>query len=536
MTNPRICVVDTETDPFKHKRDPKPFCVGFYDGDAFVSFWGQNCIADFVSYISDIEEPMIIYAHNGGRFDFLFMLQYISQDIFVIGSRIVKGYIGRHEIRDSYAIFPEPLKAYEKDDFEYEKMEEDVREDYKHEILKYLKNDCIFLYDIVIGFRNEFGDKLTIGSASMTEFRKFYPFPKMQEHDDIIIRNWYMGGRNQCFKSGLIKGSYTILDVNSMYPAVMKNSCHPFSSKYSVGNQITSKTMFAKIYGRNCGTIGALPFRTKQGIDFTVECGEFFATIHELNMAVDLGLFKIDKVILTLDFQEVKTFDTFIDHFIDKKIKAEKQGNKLLRSFYKRVPNSTYGKCGQNPLDFMEHALTTDMLLDPSEGWMLSYSTGNHYFWERPSPKVMGGFYHVGIAASVTGASRAVLLNGLHQSTDPIYCDTDSIIARSHGNLEIHDTKLGAWKSEGRADFIAIAGKKLYAAFLEGKCIKQASKGARLSHTQILEAARGGVINYMRDAPSIDLTGHMEYVARDIKKTVDKNVPWEYDPDYEFVE
>lgn len=524
----RVCTVDSETDPFKYGRIPKPFVIGFFDGQIFHHFWGDDCVKQFIAFISTIDEPMIIYAHNGGRYDFIFMLEHIARDVFIIGSRLVKGWIGIHQIRDSYAILPMALKQYQKDDIDYELMEAEKREDNRKEIIDYLKGDCIYLHELVTAFHLEFGDKLTVGSASMTELRKIIPFDKLQAHDDGVIREWYFGGRNQCFKGGVFKGDFKIYDVNSMYPFVMRAKRHPIGDKYSIGHNITKKTMFVKVRGRNLGRIGAFPVKTKLGLDFNQEYGDFYVSIHELEAAQDTGLFHVEKVLMTLDFEKIGDFSEFIDHFYDMRLKAKAAKDKIHDLFYKLIMNSSYGKTGQNPEDFCEHALTLGELMPEDEGWKIIVEMHPIMFWERPNPKQFGGYYHVGIAASITGAARAELLRGLAGATNPLYCDTDSIIAESVSGIKISETELGGWKCEGQADTMAIAGKKLYAAWSNGECVKSASKGARLEPNEILTIAKGGMVKYDHDAPKFDLAGGARFISRRMKMTLDNSIEKSY--------
>lgn len=525
---PLIATVDSETDPFKYGRTPEPFVIGFYVEGVFKEFWGDDCVKQFVEYISTIDEPMMIYAHNGGRFDFMFMLQYISRDVFIIGSRLVKGYIGIHQIRDSYAILPIALKQYNKDEIDYALMERDKRERHRKEIVSYLKSDCVYLHELVVAFHEEFGDKLTVGSASMTELRKIIPFDKLKQHDDGVIRQWYFGGRNQCFRGGVIKGCYKVYDINSSYPDVMRRCRHPIGDRYSIGHHINKKTMFAKVRGRNLGRIGAFPVKTKLGLDFTQEYGDFYVSIHELEVAEETGLFHIEKVMMTLDFEQVDTFAAFIDHFYDKRLIAKASKDKIHDLFYKLIMNSSYGKTGQNPEDFCEHALTNGELMPIEEGWELIMELSPIMFWSRPNPQI-GGYYHVGIAASITGAARASLLRGLAHTDDPLYCDTDSIIGKSVSSIKIDETELGAWKCEAEADTVAIAGKKLYAAWLDGECVKSASKGARLEPKDILAIAKGGSVKYDHDAPKFNMMGQAAFISRRIKMTLDPSVEKDYD-------
>lgn len=128
----RIASCDCETDPFLYGRTPKPFAWGFYDGESYVYFWGTDSTAEFIDYIKD-EENLIIYAHNGGKFDFFYLLKWLDPDIQIINGRIAKATLfgGRVELRDSYLILPLPLSAHDKDSIDYNKMEANVRELHK---------------------------------------------------------------------------------------------------------------------------------------------------------------------------------------------------------------------------------------------------------------------------------------------------------------------------------------------------------------------------------------------------------------------
>ena len=109
-------VADFETDPFLHGRKPEPFSCGFYDGETYQEFWGADCAAQLMRYISSLKRPRRIYMHNGGKFDFFYIIGFLENPVRIINGRIVSAKFGIHEFRDSYAIIPVPLKAYDKDD------------------------------------------------------------------------------------------------------------------------------------------------------------------------------------------------------------------------------------------------------------------------------------------------------------------------------------------------------------------------------------------------------------------------------------
>jgi hypothetical protein len=224
----KLAVIDLETDPFKWGRVPKAFASAFFDGEQYINFWGADCVHLLVEYILSLEDEYYIYAHNGGKFDFFYLMEegVLDNPVKIINGRIVTAAMGKHELRDSYAILPIPLKAYEKDEIDYAKFEFDKREKHKPEILKYLRHDCEYLYTLVDKFLNRFGLNLTVGSTAIKELQKFHKFEKTKRWHDEIYRPYYFGGRVQCFEHGILEGDFKVYDVNSMYPHVMKNYKH----------------------------------------------------------------------------------------------------------------------------------------------------------------------------------------------------------------------------------------------------------------------------------------------------------------------
>lgn len=539
----RVGVFDFETDPFKHGRKPMPFCVGYYDPDGYDEFWGddpEDVILWIVNKIRSIKEPTIIYAHNGGKFDFIYMIKHFEGDLKIVNGRILVANIGVCELRDSWGIIPEPLRrAGVKLDIEYEKMERDVRDKYKTEILKYLRQDCVTLYELVEAFHAEFGDRLTIGGTAMKEIKKRHEFEQANESFDESFRPFYFGGRCQVLEPGVHHGRFIMVDINSAYSHAMASIDHPIGTTYSVGKRITKNTDFAIIQARNWG---ALPLRTKNGISFDAEDGTFHATIHEINAGLETGTLEIERVIETRSFIKKGNFADFINHFQEAKVKADLAGDKIHRDFYKRVNNSGYGKFAQNATDFKDYCLTRMDEPSPNasrseeevsrDPWKPEIRCAEYIIWSKPSK--IRTYYNVATAASITGATRSFLLRGFANSVRPMYGDTDSIICEEfHG--EIHETKLGAWKLEKlgldeyghkkafeSATSVAIAGKKMYAMFVGDEPVKMASKGVRLTGHEILELANGGEIVYQNQAPTFKISGSADFITRRLRNTAVK--------------
>jgi DNA polymerase elongation subunit (family B) len=507
-----IYTMDIETDPFKYGRMPQPFCIGFYDGHYFHNEWGDDCISRMRSYV-EMQEPGIIYMHNGGRFDIFYLIDWLAYSdenivrdskMIIVNSRILKAECrangGKHEIRDSYAILPFALMEYQKDEIDYEKMERERRESHKSEILNYLDGDCRYLYELCKSFIDMFGTKLTIGGTAMNELQKIHTFDCLDEIQDEEIRGrYYYGGRVQCFKRGILNGYYNIYDVNSMYPYVMKNFYHPCGPISWIGKEITENTCFISAEGKN---YGALPRREKEGIRFDCEDGIFHATIHEWRTALSHGLFEPERIISCVNFERQSTFEQFVDKFYNLRIEAKDNNDATHALFYKYILNSSYGKFAQNPENYYDYRITRSNV-SLSE-WELAYFPNDDFIiWKKKT--TMYKRYNVATAASITGAARSVLLDAIAKAKDPLYCDTDSIICKSISGIEIDDSKLGSWKNETKLSRICIAGKKLYAAFDGDECVKQACKGVRLSPDEIVRLCKGETIESRRDAPSFKI-------------------------------
>jgi hypothetical protein len=250
---------------------------------------------------------------------------------------------------------------------------------------------------------------------------------------------------------------------------------------------------------------------------------------------------------------------------------AEYEETKKENIFLKYLLNNSYGKCAQNPRKHREYCYTDHGRMPDGEWFGFldrenytnedEYKNANHEFrlpvetcqqfdvWARPSP---GRRYNnVGTAASITGASRAVLLEAIQNADDPIYCDTDSLIARNLGNVEIDHKKLGAWKIEETFDEVIITGKKTYCCSVAGKAdceesrLKVRSKGVdlrvrpldrwgltkadgdpdewRLANAatwkRYLDILDGQIVSVMNAAPTFNKLGAQSYLTRRIKAT-----------------
>lgn len=541
-----IYVADAETDPFERGKVPQPFVWGWFDGITYKNFWGKNCTDLFKAFLEDEVEPGIVYMHNGGRFDFFFILPWFQGKTMIVGSRIVRAFMPlgnshskkardqRHEFRDSFAIMPFPLAEYKKTPIDYNKMHRDVREQHKDEIVSYLKDDCCDLWDLCLQFQQEFGDYKTIASAAFSQLTQFHKYEQLPKRQDVEIReSYYFGGRVQCFQKGIMEKPVQIYDVNSMYPFVMDTYFHPVSSISTVDQKVHGwnddgsftaekiKTFFLTVEGETLEP-GPFPQRQTNGsVEFPVGPGKYHCTIHEYLTALQLGLFNPSRIVQAYSFNDYSRFHLFVDHFYKAREKAKREGDKVHAMFYKYILNSAYGKFGLNPENYFNWEITRTPEAPKGVMWQLDciVQDGAYYVWKQPN-QLSWNVKNIGTAASITGAARSVLLRAISESGNVLYCDTDSVICEDFAGGKIDPLKLGAWKPEAVGVLAAIAGKKMYAVFgADGTCVKHANKGVDIKPEEIKALAEGQEVISWRDAPTFKRDGTATFIHRTVRMT-----------------
>lgn len=513
----KVAVLDFETDPFSDTGKDElilPFCACLY-ADTFdpVVIWEENFdafIGALLQALDNLPGDFTIYAHNGGRFDFMFFVSKLRGQVSFKGRGIMSARIGRHELRDSFHIIPEALAGYHKEAFDYSKMRRSRRKAHRKEIIEYMVSDCRYLLQIVKAFVNEFGLKLSIGQAAMSRLKSHYPEIKsISENFDAHLRKYFYGGRVECLKGrGRFSGDYKLFDVNSLYPAVMAGFAHPIGDFWDYKIRRGAPGPDTVFIDLNCRNRGALIGKNEAGeTTARISQGQFFTTIWEYNVATKYDLISDVTFNWCLDCKKRTDFSKHVIPIYEGRqgTKAELQAIKINGGeetaqwfdakqrdmFLKFLLNTGYGKFAQNPRKFKDHYITDPDETPPAQ-WFWSLVDGSkrklkglpvdviwqrvsndkliytrptfqceeYLIWEKPAP--MFRFHNVGVAASITGAARAVLLEALQHAEDAIYCDTDSIICKSLSGVQIDDVALGAWAMEDQFTEVVINGKKLY--------------------------------------------------------------------------
>jgi DNA polymerase type B, organellar and viral len=540
-----IAVIDFETDPFAHGVLPRAFACGFSTRGLTQTKWGSESTVVKWGIEKCKKFKGIVYAHNGGKFDFPgYIFRYGGPDLWgspvlLISSRIVSVRLGECELRDSYAILPAPLKAYDKGEISYAKFRAENRERFKPEILDYLRRDCTSLHALVSRFTAEHGTRvLTAAGAAIQAIRGFGEAPeRLSESLDAQFRPWYFGGRVQALKPGVHRGKFTVYDLKSAYPHAMLSD-HPVGKKFKMIRRpkeiLPSDLVCCAAEGR-----GHWPIRRKNELAWPRgEMTTFYITGWEYLAHRKLPHAVAPKVKFVYRCEKLGSFTKYVRHFYEEKRAAEMRGDKAGRLISKILINSGYGKLAQRPDKWREYVIVSDQdVITAKGGWIEEYVDEENHFaiWSKPSerPKY---YWNVATAASITGFVRARLI-GVIARHSPYYCDTDSIIVNSTVKIATGEN-LGDWAKELEGDLLVIAGKKLYGLRLlpkyaknpreamekgyhwsKGRAWKIASKGCRLTPKQLLAVAAGETVTHRNRAPTFSLKSHASFIVRNIKMT-----------------
>lgn len=460
-------------------------------------------IGEFCDFVFSDEFPCVdVFAHFGGRFDFSFLIkEYFKRHQKSIwidrmiprGSSILnvpvhtftrekfspeseKDILARTKdghflvkkktiiFRDSAAMLPFGLASLtENFGVEHKKQEMDHSKvtGVTPELLEYLEYDCWGLYECILAFFKwpvirRCGASFTVASQSIKVLRSFLKddIKSLNSDTSEFVRESYFGGRTEIFKpffeqnkDDFMLNSY---DVNSLYPAVMRDFEYPSGLKKEtlvyLENQIGFYEVEVEVPDMYIPPLGM----RYEGMDHRLifPTGKFRGiwSTAELNYAQSIGV-KINRVFRGAVFKSGgKFFKPYIDYLYDlrKKSKRDSVDNVLC----KLLMNSTYGRFGLN--------LGREQLV---------FDQGQHGvlpFMEIPvngekevirlmieSVELESSFTNVAVAAMVTSYARILMHKLYSRAPDDIYyTDTDSMFTTF--KYPRNDQDLGQLKLEGR--------------------------------------------------------------------------------------
>ena len=443
------------------------YAIGIYDGKD-VNILTSPVLKNnsFIKWLLDnLADGDIVYAHNGGKYDFLFIFDFIKSvegkllSIKVINASVVMFRVEydkkRIEFRDSYAILPSSLKSLTNDfNVKHKKLEMDYTKGLKDtNFYNYFKNDLIGLYEVLEQSR-ELTEKLTLASNSMNIFLTDFYQKEYYNNSiaiDDIFRLGYMGGRVEIFKMRGTDLHY--YDINSLYPSVMKENEYPLieNKNYRYVNRFYPDVLgyyYCNIESPDMH-IPLLPYRTAKGkLIFPVGKWQGWYYSPEILKARELGYdISIRKGYVFEDTGYI--FRDFVNHYYN--IKSHSTGAK--KAIAKLVLNSLYGKFGQR------HVFD-EFIIDDDEKARYNYIPSLNL--SRRKRISYSKYQHTEIAGLITSYARLKLYSLFEKAgMDSVYyCDTDSIITSS---LMKTSSALGDIKEEADIEEFIALSPKVYA-------------------------------------------------------------------------
>jgi hypothetical protein len=440
--------------------------LGFYDGQEYRKY---TRIGDFLNHLDHRRyHGYKIYAHNGGHFDFLFILEPLLERGWVMkviekAGRILAIKVNTGSARfifaDSLALLPQSLKKLS-DQFEPEhrKLEMDYKKVSKHDerTLKYLENDVLCLYEVLSKFfalDYVHTPQLTIAAQALNTFRVQFMSAKMLrvalENEDEFRSKFYSGGRVEVYKAHGKGLNY--YDVNSLFPWAMLAEM-PCGKMRRVRSEVKGLIGFYEVDIAKTPDWYISPLLVKGRKNFFVNGpGRYY--LSSAMLAYLRKEFAI-RYKVNWGFVFAKKEELFYDYVTTfYKVKQENKGNSL-GFLAKLMLNSLYGKLAQSR--WSENLVFDDGYI---EGFRDAHPILQNYGMVLVKEYTHSEFILPYIAAYITDLAR--LYHYQLMAIEPekmFYCDTDSLITSA--NLDrLSGPDIGQLHNEGRYEGIFLNAK-----------------------------------------------------------------------------
>ena len=325
------------------------------------------------------------------------------------------------------------------------------------------------------------GFKMTLASQAFTAFRYKFLNHKLYIHADEetleLERQSYYGGRTEAYFIGKLNEPVFVLDVNSMYPAVMQDNEFPRwhisterrPSHYDLQRMLRDQAVTADVLLDTDEP--AYPTRHNGKLIFPVGRFRTALSTPELKYALEAG--HITTIYQAAVYDTDPIFRDYVVEMYARRQEAKRTGDTVQNLHTKLMLNSLYGKFGQRgykwePSEYGVPAETgVFKMYNMDTGKTETYrSIAGNVFQEIREGESHNSF--PAISAHVTAAARMVLwkaikLVGHHNM---FYCDTDSMVLTAEGfqimKQEIDETQLGAWSLDYTATSAEFYGAKDY--------------------------------------------------------------------------
>lgn len=322
----------------------------------------------------------------------------------------------------------------------------------------------------------------TVAGQSLRAYRhRYLNVPILIDSCDEALdlaRQSLHGGRTEIFRQGKVTGPIYALDVNAMYPHVMRERPYPTILKSHM-RHVTLADLYRWL--ASYAVIAEVSIETQtpdyghvhqDKLCFPIGRLRTCLTTPDLIYAFKAGHLKQVHRCAIYDWEHI--FTGFVDEIYALRTKAKADGNDVHSELLKKVMNALYGKFAQRGQVWEVVTHTEDPEIKVWDEF--DYDTGHvdslrqfagaiQVLLDKPEAPDS----HPAIAAHVTAYARAELrrLIALAGPRNVLYCDTDSLYVTQTGRQrlasEINPDRLGALKQEAIYDWIKIHGPKDYA-------------------------------------------------------------------------
>lgn len=405
-------------------------------------------------------------------------------------------------------------------DLGYEKQTVDFKQVDEETLLRYCVRDTEILEKFILSYiqfihSNQLGSfRLTLASQSLAAWRTRFMRKTVHIHNNIsaleLERKSYHGGRTECFQIGTLPEQlYYYLDVNSMYPYVMKTSVVPIKFMYGMTECSVEKLY---LYLLAHYVIADVELNTKTNAyplvfdnKLVFPTGNFRTVLHhkELSYAINRG--DVLRVFSVSLYEYANIFGYYVDFFYELKKQSKENGNNSWYLLSKLMMNSLYGKMAQQGIIQEIVKGPYERIIKRSEGHALhtfDYTSEINWFGTiiRESKQGESAYSFPACAGAITANARMLLQQYIEcaEIKNVVYCDTDSLICtqRGYDNLKVvlSDTELGMLKLEKTSHYVEINGNKDYE-FGDTRRIKGVSMRAKqLSRNKWLVLQFDGIL------------------------------------------
>lgn len=320
----------------------------------------------------------------------------------------------------------------------------------------------------------------TIAQQAMNAFRHGRMRHKICLHDETSVRalerGGYFGGQSEVFRYGAYREPVAQLDVNSLYPAMMRENLYPCRlARWEIRQQLLALAPqiepAASIAVVELSTSGhCYPLRTPRGVIYAR--GEFQTTLAGPELAHAIARGHVKRWGSWAEYDLAPLFASYVDEFWQLRQRYAAEGDEFSAALCKLLLNSLYGKFGQRRAKWEDRP----EISTPFGAWQLWYdrdsagvvrkyrAVGWHVQEESDRGEVQGAF--PAIAAFVTSYGRMAMarLRELAGHREVFYQGVDSLVVSAAGLASlrkaraIDSARLGKLRLEREATSCALWG------------------------------------------------------------------------------